>query len=387
MNVPLKELDLVDAPAEPSFDNLTALASQVIGTPVSLISIVDFEGERQFFKSQIGLMDPWATERQTPLTHSFCQYVVRSNDALVIDNAPEHSLVKDNAAIPDLGVQAYLGVPVYAPGNQPVGALCVIDHIPRTWLDQEIAMLQKLSACVSDAISLTAALKTSERLNKEQRLFTYGFSQDLKAPASSLRLALEEISEEPDISADGREIVGDGIAMVDRMAEQVEDVLAFTRYMDLHATFAPVDLSILIDSVLVNLNDVIQRSAAKVLHKDLPVVQGKEAQLKQLFHHLIDNAIKFVGKDITPQITVTADETDQSYVITVQDNGVGIAPEHQSQIFDLFERLFTRSDYPGTGIGLALCRRVAENHNGNMSLFSAPGRGSAFSVTLPKDPA
>jgi len=385
MMMSLQDFGLLDAPPEPSFDNLTALASQIVGAPVSLVSIVDFDGDRQFFKSQIGLVDPWATQRQTPLSHSFCQHVVRSNDALVVDNAPKHPLVKDNLAIPDLGVMAYLGVPVYVPGKLPVGALCVIEGEPRAWKDDEIATLKRLADCVGDAISLKAALKTSERLRNEQRLFTYAFSHDLKTPANSLSVVLEEIAEEENVSADGREMITDGIALVGRMGQQVEDVLDYTRSLDVDLTFEQVELAQLLTDVLVNLRGTIKETSAEITLGDLPVISGYKPQLQSLFQNLILNAIKYSAKGSTPVINVSATETEHSYLIAVRDNGIGIDEGYFDQVFELFRRLHTRADYPGTGIGLTLCRRVAENHKGSITISSVPGEGSTFTVSFPKE--
>ena len=148
----LEDLELVDAPPEHSFDNLTKLASMMLGAPVALVSFVQFSEDRQYFKSQVGLPEPWATNRQTPLSHSFCQHVVREDHAFVVENAPEHPLVKENLAIPDLGVIAYLGVPIYAADHKAVGALCTIEGAPRRWLDEDVANLKQLASCVSDAI-------------------------------------------------------------------------------------------------------------------------------------------------------------------------------------------------------------------------------------------
>jgi len=164
----LEELELVDAPPEISFDNLTKLTSMMLDTPVSLVSIIQVDKDRQFFKSQKGLPEPWATERQTPLSHSFCQHVVRENRALAIDNAPTHQLVKDNLAIADLNVIAYLGVPIYSPENRPVGALCAIEGKARSWSDNDVTILQQLASCVSDAILLKATIKTNEILIQRQ---------------------------------------------------------------------------------------------------------------------------------------------------------------------------------------------------------------------------
>jgi len=164
----LEELELVDAGPEESFDNLTKLASMYLGTPVSLVSIVQHSKDRQVFKSQIGLPEPWATERQTPLSHSFCQYVVREDRTLAVEHAPTHPLVRDNLAIRDLNVIAYLGVPIYTPDNEPVGALCAIDETARSWSDNDIAILKQLASCVSDTILLKATIKMNEILIQRQ---------------------------------------------------------------------------------------------------------------------------------------------------------------------------------------------------------------------------
>ena len=111
----LYALDLVDAPAEESFDKFTRVVTEGVIVPVALVSLVEEERDRQFFKSQVGLSGHWAENRQTPLSHSFCQYVKRDNMPLIVENAPDDSRVCNNLAIPDLGVRAYLGVPIHGP--------------------------------------------------------------------------------------------------------------------------------------------------------------------------------------------------------------------------------------------------------------------------------
>lgn len=153
------ELGLVDAPPEPSFDNLTKLATEQLDVPVSLVSIVDYANGRQFFKSQIGLSGHWAIDRQTPLSHSFCQYVVNNDKALVVEDARTSDLLKENLAIPDLGVTAYFGTPFYGPSGMPIGALCAISGEPRIWSQSDKDKLNTLTCCVTDLIKLRASLK------------------------------------------------------------------------------------------------------------------------------------------------------------------------------------------------------------------------------------
>ncbi|WP_158284677.1 HWE histidine kinase domain-containing protein [Oricola cellulosilytica] len=147
----LKATGLMDSLPEEAFDRAVRLATRITGTPVGLVSLVD--GERQFFKAQIGLESP----RETPLTHSFCQYVVSADRPLGVSDARDHPLLKDNLAIPDLGVVAYLGVPVHAPDGQTLGAFCAIDSSPREWTKDELQSLQDLSHVLEAELALRHA--------------------------------------------------------------------------------------------------------------------------------------------------------------------------------------------------------------------------------------
>lgn len=160
----LDELQLVDAPACISLDGLTSLAAMLLDTPVALISIVELDWDRQFFASQIGLPDPWAAYRQTPLSHSFCQHVMIDDEPLIVSDSRNHERVKDNLAIVDLDVVAYLGVPVRGPDHRALGAMCVIDSKPRGWTARDVLILTELAGCVSREIQLRAALLTTRSL-------------------------------------------------------------------------------------------------------------------------------------------------------------------------------------------------------------------------------
>jgi len=152
----LQTLGLVDTPPEDSFDRFTRVTVHMLDVPVALISFVEEERDRQFFKSQMGLGGHWAQARQTPLSHSFCQYVKRDNRPLVIEHAPDHSLVCDNLAIRDLNVRAYLGVPIHGPDGDALGALCAIEPDRRTWYAEDVSAMQDLAACVDAQIRLRA---------------------------------------------------------------------------------------------------------------------------------------------------------------------------------------------------------------------------------------
>jgi len=144
----LNATKLLDTPPEESFDRLTRLASKLLRTPTALMSLVD--KDRQFFKSQVGLGQPYARQRQTRLSHSFCQWVVSGKDALVVPDANEHPVLKSNLAIRDMGVVAYAGVPLSGRTGQAIGSFCAIDTRKREWSDEDLATLRDL-ANVSEA--------------------------------------------------------------------------------------------------------------------------------------------------------------------------------------------------------------------------------------------
>src|ERR1700733_905516 len=146
---------LLDSPPEESFDRLTRLTATVLNVPISLVSLVD--SDRQFFKSCLGLRQPWAAQRQTPLSHSFCQHVVESRRALVVSDAREHPVLRNNPAIRDLGVIAYAGAPLITPDGNVLGTLCAIDHQPRHWTPEQVEILYNLAGSVLSEIQLYAA--------------------------------------------------------------------------------------------------------------------------------------------------------------------------------------------------------------------------------------
>jgi GAF domain-containing protein len=150
----LRSTELLDSPAEESFDRLTRLTSTVLNVPVALVSLV--EDDRQFFKSCVGLSQPWARERQTPLSHSFCQHVVESGEPLVISDAREHPVLRDNPGIRDLGMIAYMGAPLITPNGNVLGTLCAIDHQPRHWTTEQVEILRNLAGSVLSEIQLHA---------------------------------------------------------------------------------------------------------------------------------------------------------------------------------------------------------------------------------------
>lgn len=143
---------LTDAEPDPAFDRIAGLAAKVLNAPVALVSAVD--RDRQFFKSCLGLPEPWASSRRSPLSHSFCQHAVARREPLVVSDAREVPELRDNRAIQEMGVIAYLGIPLITRHGHAVGTLCVIDHHPRVWTPDQVDLLKDLAASVVTEMNL-----------------------------------------------------------------------------------------------------------------------------------------------------------------------------------------------------------------------------------------
>ena len=161
----LRRTALLDTASEAAFDRLTRLVMIILNVPVALVSLVD--EDRQFFKSCVGLPEPWASRRETPLSHSFCQHTITSNEPLLIADARVHPLVSDNLAIPDLNVIAYAGIPLILPDGSAIGSLCAIDTHPRWWTADEVNILRDLALSAVTEVELRIATLEAKALADE----------------------------------------------------------------------------------------------------------------------------------------------------------------------------------------------------------------------------
>jgi len=170
-----------------------------------------------------------------------------------------------------------------------------------------------------------------------------------------------------------------------RMKQLIEDLLAYSRVGTRGKELRPVQAQAALERALVNLRAAIESAGAQVTHDALPDVSADDTQLTQLFQNLIGNAIKFKKPDGPIRVHVGVSDTGAEWRFSVSDNGIGIEPQYYERIFMMFQRLHTRDEYPGTGIGLAICKKVVDRHRGRIWVESAPGKGSTFHFTLPKN--
>jgi PAS domain S-box-containing protein len=225
-----------------------------------------------------------------------------------------------------------------------------------------------------------------ERSNADLQQFAYAASHDLSEPlrmvSSYVQLLAKRYKDKLDSDAD--EFIDFAVDGTTRMQALIDGLLIYSRAGTADYTHEPVDCSKVLHDTLTTLHASLRESGAKVNAGPLPTVEGDPTQLFQLFQNLISNAIKFAA-DEPPAIEITADREGGCWRFMVKDNGIGIEPAHAQRIFAVFQRLHGRGEYPGSGVGLAICKRIVERHNGRIWVESPPDGGSTFYFTIPAD--
>jgi len=222
------------------------------------------------------------------------------------------------------------------------------------------------------------------RSNIDLQQFAYAASHDLQAPLRGVEgfvnLFSRRYKGKLDTKADEFiEFIIDGVK---RMQMLIKDLLEYSQIGAKEIHWKPMESELAVTQALANLKTAIEESSAIVTYENLPRIMGDSSQISSLFQNLIGNAIKY-RKEEPPKIHITAERKGDEWLFSVNDNGIGIDPNNSDRIFVVFQRLHTREEYEGTGIGLAICKRIVERHKGNIWIASEPGKGSTFYFTIP----
>ena len=277
---------------------------------------------------------------------------------------PDTGLSEPERSVPIL--TGFAGVAGYAVGMSDARA-----KTREAALEQQTRELERIRAELEES---------NERLEQ----FAYVASHDLQEPlrmvSSYLQLVDQRYGDELD--EDGEEFLAFAVDGAERMREMIDGLLAYSRVETQGDPFEPIDMNAVLEDVRQDLAVCIEESDATIEDGDLPQVEGDPRQLRQLFQNLLSNAIEYSG-DESPHVEIDAERDGETWTVAVRDDGIGIEPDAQDRVFDVFQRLHGQEEHPGTGIGLALCERIAERHGGDICLDSEPGEGSTFSVALP----
>ncbi len=233
--------------------------------------------------------------------------------------------------------------------------------------------------------NLRLKIEELTRSNAELEQFAYVSSHDLQEPlrmiASYLQLLERKYKGKLDAKAD--KYINFSVDGATRMQNLIDDLLAFSRVTTKAKEFKRIDLESVYKETMSNLEVSIKENKALISHDQLPVVMADKTQITQVIQNLINNAIKFHSED-QPKINISVTEENDHYLFAIKDNGIGIDPKQSDRIFEVFKRLNKKRDYPGTGIGLAICKKIIERHGGHIWVKSELGKGSIFYFTLPK---
>lgn len=414
----LNQLELFDSITEESFDRLTSLASRITNSPVSLVSLID--ANRQFFKSQIGLPEPFATLRETPLSHSFCKHVVAENSPLVVEDARDHPFLKDNPAVDELDVIGYLGMPLSTSDGVSLGSFCIIDNAPRVWTEREIKIMKDLSHLVMTEIEIRAQVRARLKAEKElqdhaetletivtdrtrelkianQELhqvdqlktkFIDDISHELRTPVTNINLYLGLLANGKEGSRPKYEQI------IKKQSERLTILLnGILEFSDLQKGVEPRDFEeIALHDLITSAAAPFEKAAADrglALSIDPGpaqlLVSGNSFRLKQVIDALLKNAVSYTSQG-SIRLTTELSTKGKFAVIRVEDSGMGMDDEEMTHCFRRFyrgKRVAQFNITSGSGLGLAQVKDIIAFHKGRVEVESQVDQGTVFTVYLP----
>ena len=377
----LRAYEVLDTGPEQAFDDLTAIAARVCGTPIALVSLVD--AHRQWFKSRHGLD---ATE--TPRELAFCAHAIQQREPLVVPDAEADARFFDNPLVRgEPRVRAYAGVPLVDPDGHALGTLCVIDHAPHEFPPEVLEVLQRLGRQAVAQLQLRRALRAAHEAAEAKSTFLANMSHEIRTPMNGV-IGLTGLLLDAGLAAPQRELVATVHDCGEHLLALVDDILDYSK---LEAG------KVVLESVPFDLKELAERALAMVesqakakglkLQLEWQVVGrarrlGDPTRLRQVLLNLLGNAVKFTRAG---QVTLGIGGTGDQLTFRVLDTGIGIARDELARIFDRFSQAdaSTTRRYGGSGLGLAISSRLVDLMGGTLRVESVVGQGSNFSFRAP----
>lgn len=304
-------------------------------------------------------------------------------------------------------LRGLLGASLTGRDNVPRGLIMVTDKKDGDFTEEDEMILRQLASLASLGLQHIEAREMADeraheaeegrrkldklskeltRSNEDLEQFTAVVSHDLQEPLRTVSGFVQLLGRRYQDSLDEKALlfISHAVDGIVRMQRLIDDLLAFSRVGSRGRRLQEIDLEKVLEQAMLNLQHAIDDSGATFVRDRLPVVCADEVQMTQLFQNLIGNAIKFRG-DQKPVIRISLEEQRGEWVIRVSDNGIGIEPQHFERIFSIFQRLHRKEEYPGTGVGLAFCKKIVERHGGRIRVESSLGKGACFIFSLPRN--
>lgn len=309
----------------------------------------------------------------------------------VLDTRKDHDFVSskilgDPENLSEISVPVKVRNSVFGVINVESEKLNAFDENDRKLLEILAGHVASSIAIIQEKEKLRKSLDELSERNRELDEYTYIVSHDLRSPLRSIQAFAEFLSKEASSKLDDmeRDYLDRIIKASKRMSELIEDLLLLSRVNRKFLDVEVIDLKEIVKNIETDLEALIAERGARIQCDDLPEIQGHRVWMRQLFTNLINNGLKF-NDSLAPEIEVGCEECYDYYLFYVKDNGIGIEEKDFEKIFKLFQRLHTQEEYPGTGAGLTICKKIVEFYGGRIWVESKPGVGTAFYFTIPKN--
>lgn len=386
----LEEYKVLDTLPEKMYDDITMIASHICEMPIVLLSLVD--DKRQFFKAKVGV-----EVNQTPKEFAVCYHAILSQQELFeVPDLREDDRFKDNPLVTEgPKMVSYFGVPLKNSEGIAFGTLCVISQDkPKILSDRQKIILKKLAKQV---IHLLELRKQNFELKRYQEEIAYYSSQmeefahtaahDLRAPLRAVKsfLQLIEMKREGQLDEKEQKYFQFINTNVDTMNQLIVDLLDYAKSDSKIDEKETIELNAFMEQIFHNLVEHHHSSDSNLVLKIMPTIYYSKLALHMIFYNLIDNALKYRSQDRTLEVKINYKSDLFHYYFEVEDNGIGIATEYYDTIFKPFKRLHTKSEYAGSGLGLATVKKIIQKLGGTIAVKSVLGKGTTFLIIIPKE--
>lgn len=386
----LEEYKILDTLPEKMYDDIVTIASHICNMPIVLLSLVD--DKRQFFKSKVGI-----DIAETPVEYAVCYHAILSQEELFeVPDLREDDRFKNNPLVTGgPKMVSYFGVSLKNSDGISFGTLCVISQdSPRSISDDQKLILKKLA---NQVIHLLELRKQNFELKRYQEEAAYYSSQmedfahtaahDLRAPLRAVKsfLQLIELKRVDDVDEKEKKYFEFIYTNVDMMNQLIIDLLDYAKSDSKIDEKEVIDLNVFIAQIFNSLVEHHHLSSSMLHLKQMPTIHYSKLALHMIFYNLIDNSLKYRNQERVLELKIGYKSDLFHYYFEVEDNGIGISAEYYDIIFKPFKRLHAKSEFVGSGLGLASVKKITQKLGGTISVKSTLGKGTKFTITIPKE--